>query len=391
MANSTTQIMDKKTSMTKNLSVFLSFFLLLSADFSNAKNTIRKKAEQIRQSPFSSWGINLTSNDKKDNPSINLIEALPLIKPRKKVTVAVIDTGINIHHPFLKNNVDYKGKKGNIKSFGVDFSNNKKVTSTPSDEHGHGTHVSGIIKSIFPEVRLMVLKYYNPKGSGQDNLNATIKALKYAVDQNVDIINYSGGGPEASAEERKILVEAERKGILVIAAAGNESSNIDLKSNAYFPASYNLSNIVTVAAYDQSLRLLSTSNYGKQAVDIAAPGFRIKSASTKSIYRSKNYAYMSGTSQATAFVTGVAAIIKSQYSHLSHQDIKKIVLSSAEFRKQFSGKVATGGKLNAYRALKLADQYSKANGSKQKSRTLAKFKEQRFQGKRPRSTQRIRN
>src|SRR5690606_35904243 len=119
-------------------------------------------------------------------------------------------------------------------NYGIDFSTGKQ-TSTPADKHGHGTHVAGIVKSIFPDVKILAIKYYNPKASGQANLDATVKALQYAVDQNVDVINYSGGGPEASVEELRVLKAAEAKGILVIAAAGNERSNIDDKKNAYYP------------------------------------------------------------------------------------------------------------------------------------------------------------
>src|SRR5690606_27261379 len=129
-------------------------------------------------------------------------------------------------HAFLKDNIHVISGKPGPGNYGVDFSG-AKVTNTPADQHGHGTHVAGIVKSIFPEVKILALKYYNPKATGQANLDATIKALKFAVDNNVDVINYSGGGPEASVEELRVLKEAEKKGILVIAAAGNERSNID--------------------------------------------------------------------------------------------------------------------------------------------------------------------
>ena len=75
----------------------------------------------------------------------------------------------------------------------------------------HGAHVTGIIRSVFENVKILPLKYYNPQASGQDNLDSTIKALKFAVDAGVDIINYSGGGPEPATEELKVLKKAERK------------------------------------------------------------------------------------------------------------------------------------------------------------------------------------
>ena len=238
-------------------------------------------------------------------------------------------------------------------NYGVDFSTTKKAY-TPKDTHGHGTHVAGIIKSIFPEVKILALKYYNPKASGQANLNSTIKALEFAVEQNVDIINYSGGGPEASSKELEILKKAEAKGILIIAAAGNESSNIDKKQHAYYPASYGLSNIITVAAVDKNNDIISASNWGSKTVDIAAPGHRIRSAIPKNAA-----GYMTGTSQATAFVTGVVALIQSQYTQFNAQQIKNIILSSSLKTQSLKRKTLSGGRLHAARALKVAGQVHK--------------------------------
>jgi thermitase len=170
----------------------------------------------VLNSRFASWGVKPT-----DSSSINLLKGWEKFEAGKEIVVAVVDTGIQYNHPFLKNNIYTKSGKAGKANFGIDFSLGSK-SNTPIDTHGHGTHVAGIIKSIFPSVKIMPLKYYNPQASGQANLKATIKALKYAVDQNVDIINYSGGGPEPSAMELAVLKEAEKKGILIIAAAGNE-------------------------------------------------------------------------------------------------------------------------------------------------------------------------
>jgi subtilisin family serine protease len=295
-------------------------------------------------SRYASWGI----DPDKQLASINLKNSWLKFKKNKEVIVAVIDTGIQGDHPFLANNIYVLDGKKSAGNYGVDFSG-AKTTQAPIDQHGHGTHVAGIVKSIFPEVRLLALKYYNPKASGQANLDATIKALKYAVDHNVDVINYSGGGPEASVEELRVLKEAEKKGILVIAAAGNERSNIDDKRHAYYPASYGLSNIITVGAHDDNLTIIPSSNYGKNSVDIAAPGHRIRSS-----IPGNGAGYMTGTSQATAFVTGVAAMIKSQYPHMKYDQIKNIILSSSLKVKTFEGKVLGSGKLDAARALELA-------------------------------------
>lgn len=305
-------------------------------------------------SRFSSWGI----DPDKQLASINLKDSWFKFKKNKEIIVAVVDTGIQGDHDFLKNNIYLPGRQVTKENFGVDFSG-EKITFTPTDAHGHGTHVAGIVKSVFPDVKILPLKYYNPKGSGQSNLEATIKALKFAVDNNVDVINYSGGGPEASVEELRVLKEAEKKGILVIAAAGNERSNIDDKRNAYYPASYGLSNIITVGAHDDGLNIIPSSNYGKNSVDIAAPGYRIRSA-----IPGNGAGYMTGTSQATAFVTGVAALIKAKYPRMKYDQIKNIILSSSAKVKNFEGKILGSGKLDAAKAIELADSVGQNLSSK---------------------------
>lgn len=315
-------------------------------------------------SNYVSWGIN------PENPSsINLLDAWKNYKKKKDIVVAVVDTGIDPIHPFLEKNIFVEQGRVDETNFGVDFSKDKKGRGAPTDQHGHGTHVSGIIKSIYPEVKILALKYYNPTASGIDNLNSTVEALRYAVDNNVDVINYSGGGPEAAVEELRILKEAERKGILVVAAAGNEESNIDDKKKAYFPASYGLKNIITVTAHDEDLKILSSSNYGRASVDIFAPGYRIKSS-----LQNGRAGYLTGTSQATAFVTGVAALIKSQFPTLSTEKIKEIIKASAKKEISMEGKCATGGRLDAASALALASQY--ANEIELPNRQLATKKEE---------------
>lgn len=312
----------------------------------------------LLESQFASWGVEPTNK----KSSINLLPAWKTFQKKKEIVVAVIDTGIDPAHPFLKDNIYVTKGSPSIANYGIDFSKNRKNKYQPIDDHGHGTHVSGIIKSVYPDVKILPLKYYNPKASGQDNLNSTIEALRYAVDQNVDIINYSGGGPEPALEELRILKEAERKGILIVAAAGNEESNIDVKSNAYYPASYGLKNIITVTAHDRNLQMLNSSNWGKRSVDITAPGYRIKSALPK-----RRAGYLTGTSQATAFVSGSAALIMSQYPELRTAEIKAILKKSAKKEITLMSKCSSGGRLDAGRAQEFAAKYLEAK----KTRSLA--------------------
>ena len=264
----------------------------------------------------------------------------------------MIDTGIDYSHPYLTDNITVKqGKKG-PKNYGVDFSTGTPTTM-PFDEHGHGTHVAGIIRSVFPNVKILALKYYNPHASGQANVDATVAAFNYAVEQKVDIINYSGGGPEFVAEEKAAIEKAIRQGILVVAAAGNEASDIDQKSHYYFPASYGLPNIIAVTAYNQQLSIMPSSNYGQHSVHLGAPGHRIRSA-----FPNGRSGYLTGTSQATAFVSGAAALIKAQYPQISNTKLKDIIVSHTSLLPTFVGKTTSGGKLDTSKAVAEAKKIS---------------------------------
>ncbi len=329
----------------------LSLSLPLCANGQKLNSSIEKSYSSIVNTKYASWGI-----DPKSKASINIVDAWKKFTKKKEIVVAVIDTGVDPTHPFLADNIYLPNqKKTSTSSFGVDFSKNRKDQFRPLDTHGHGTHVAGIVKSIFPDVKLLILKYYNPSASGQDNLNSTIEALKFAIDSNVDIINYSGGGPEPAIEELKAMKLAEKKGILVVAAAGNDEQNIDNKAHAYYPASYGLSNIITVTAHDEYKTILPSSNYGMNSVDLGAPGDRILSSTPQG-----RASYLTGTSQATAFVTGVAALIKSNYPELGPQEIRRVIYTSAKKESGLFGKCASGGRLDAKEALTLAQkEYSK--------------------------------
>jgi len=338
----------------KQLLVLLSFLLVTACTHEVTRNTssIPKKLSHKffslkKQKPsFKNWGL----ENSLSNSHIHAPEAWKITKGNSSVVVAVIDTGIDFSHPDLKAN-QWKDKKGN---YGFDFVTKKP---NPKDEHGHGTHVAGIIgattnlkagiSGVAPKVSLMAVRYYSPANSGTVNLKNTVKAIDYAIEHNAQIINYSGGGPEFSEPEYLALKRAEAKGILVIAAAGNEKQNTDQMENYYYPAAYRLKNIISVAAITETNNLLSSSNWGKTRVDVAAPGENIYSTLPGS-----NYGKMSGTSQATAFVTGVAALILSQNPSLKPEQIRDIIVHSVDKSSILKEKVLSGGKVNAYAALK---------------------------------------
>jgi subtilisin family serine protease len=293
----------------------------------------------------------------------------------RSIVLAIIDTGCDVNHEDLKNNIwrnpgetglDNKGR--DKASNGIDDDGNGYIddvngwnfvanNSRLDDNHGHGTHIAGIIGAeggnnkgiigIAPKVSMMILKYYEPK-TPTDNLRNTVQSIKYATRMKANIINYSGGGLEFSDEEKKAIQEAQRQGVLFVAAAGNERSNSD--KHKYFPADYGLANIISVTAIDPNTEVLASSNYGVETVDIAAPGQNILSTLPNNAY-----GYMTGTSQATAFVTGAASVIMAHKGTYSPEETKKYLLATGDGEETLINKTGTSRKLNLYKALTVLD------------------------------------
>jgi len=276
----------------------------------------------------------------------------------KEVVVAVIDTGIDVNHPALSGRLwENPGETGldsegrNKATNGIDDDDNGFVddihgwnfvskSSNLKDRHGHGTHIAGIIAGLSPQspsvntdVKLMIVKYFDPNTSGRSNLMNTVQAINYAVKMGADIINYSGGGTDPSPSEKLAIEKAAQKGIVFIAAAGNESANTDLVS--YYPANYKINNIISVAAVDATKQLLNFSNYGADTIDLAAPG--------KNIYSTLpggKFGVMSGTSQATAIVSSLAARLMAEKSQLTRHpsSVLKSILHNGSAETSLKGK-----------------------------------------------------
>lgn len=293
----------------------------------------------------------------------------------RSIVIAIIDTGCDIKHEDLVHNIWTNSGESGLDSKGRDkatngidddgngfiddvhgwnfVSNNNNLT----DSHGHGTHVAGIIGAeggnnkgiigIAPKVSMMILKYYDLK-TPTDNLKNTILAIKYAVKMKANIINYSGGGIEYSEDEKKAILEAQNQGILFVGAAGNEHTNSD--KNKYFPADYGLANIISVTAIDPNTQVLPSSNYGVETVHLAAPGQAIYST-----LPNNTYGPLTGTSQATAFVAGAAAVVMAYKGNFSYEDTKKYLLATGDGEETLVNKTKTARKLNLYKALTMLD------------------------------------
>ncbi|GIM28774.1 hypothetical protein CPJCM30710_14400 [Clostridium polyendosporum] len=273
------------------------------------------------------------------------------------VVVAVIDTGVDYNHPDLKNNMWVNTKE--IAGNGKDDDGNGYIddvrgwnfywyNNNPYDDHGHGTHVAGTIAAstnstgvigVAPNVKIMPLKFLGSDGSGYTS--DAVLAVDYARKMNVKISNNSWGGGGYS---QALYDSIKNSGSLFVAAAGNSGINTD--TSPHYPSSYNLSNILSVAAIDNRGSLGWFSNYGVNSVDVAAAGVNVYSTKPGSSYQ-----YLSGTSMATPHVAGVAALVLSRNSSITPLSIKDTITKSVVKLSTLQYKIGTGGMVNAAAAI----------------------------------------
>ena len=227
----------------------------------------------------------------------------------------------------------------------------------PMDDNGHGTHCAGIIGAeggnglgvagVNWNVKIMPLKFMDENGSG--TTKDAIEAINYVIDRkragvNVRIISASWGSTIKSRALEDVIRKAGEEGILFVAAAGNASSDNDRAP--HYPASYDLGNVISVAAVNRNDQLASFSNYGAKSVQVAAPGEEILSTWLEHDFRE-----LKGTSMATPFVSGVAALILSQNPNLPVSDLRAKLLNSVDPIPSLKGKVSSGGRINAAKAV----------------------------------------
>src|SRR5581483_9480799 len=191
------------------------------------------------------------------------------------------------------------------------------------DDCDHGTHVAGTIGAVGNngigtsgvnwQVSLLAVKFLDKDGNGTNA--AAVDSIRYAIKMHANVISNSWGGTGNSRAIRDAIEDARDAGILFVAAAGNEGMNND--DTPAYPASYDLDNIISVAATDHRDLLPWWSNVGPSTVHLAAPGIEIFSTLPK-----KKYGYMSGTSMATPHVSGAAALLWAANRKLDYLDVK---------------------------------------------------------------------
>lgn len=235
-------------------------------------------------------------------PGVELIQAPAIWKETKGkgVTIAILDTGCDSTHPDLQERI-IGGQ-----NFTDDDGSNSDIFL---DYNGHGTHVAGTIAAqkddkgvvgVAPEASLLIVKVLNKRGSGQ--YEWIINGIYYAIEQKVDIISMSLGGPADLPELHEAIKKAVSNNILVVCAAGNEGDGIDSTDEYAFPGRYN--EVISVGSINLERSPSDFSN-SHDDIDLVAPGEKILST-----YLNGKFATLSGTSMAAPHVTGALALIK---------------------------------------------------------------------------------
>jgi len=289
----------------------------------------------------------------------------PIITGTQSSIVAVIDTGVDYTHTSFTNAIwsntaevngvggvddDRNGFVDDIRGWNFAYNNNN-----PYDDEGHGTHVAGIVlgvsENIFTipasatKIQIMPLKFLDSTGSG--TTADAIKAIYYAANNGARVMNNSWGGGGYSIALAEAITYSYYKDVVFVVAAGNANNNND--SAPTYPASYEIPNVVSVAASDDNDTRANFSNFGTKLVHLSSPGVGILST-----YPGNLFAYLSGTSMAAPFVAGVAGMMRVESPVMNCFQVKSLVLATVDPKSNLAPYVQTSGRLNVYNAVNAA-------------------------------------
>jgi subtilisin family serine protease len=308
------------------------------------------------------WGLHNTGQTGGlPDADIDAPEAWDITVGSASVVIAVIDTGVDYTHSELAanlwrnpgevagNGIDDDGNGFVDDVRGWDFANND---NDPLDDNNHGTHVAGTIAAagnngvgvagVNWRASLMALKFLTAAGAG--STAGAIASIDYAVSNGARVINASWGGGPFSVALFNAISAANNAGVLFVASAGNLGRDTDVAPS--YPASYNLANIIAVAATDDADTLAGFSNFGANSVDLGAPGVSILST-----ILGGGYAAFSGTSMAAPHVSGVAGLVLAANPGLGVGALKAAILDGTDAVAALAGRTVSGGRLNALGAL----------------------------------------
>jgi subtilisin family serine protease len=285
--------------------------------------------------------------------------------PGAPVLIGVIDSGVEMDHEDLAgaiytnpgeipgNNFDDDGNGYADDVHGWDFRNGD---NDPDDDNGHGTHVSGLIAApgnngkgvagVCWSARVLPLKFLSAAGAGATS--DAIAAIQYAIRMGVKVINASWGSFLYSNALRDAVADAADHGVLIIASSGNDTADTDLYPT--YPAGYDLPNVIAVTSTDRNDGLAWFSDYGRNTVDIAAPGFDIVGT-----FPGNRYVRLYGTSMSTALVSGAACLLWSRAPFMTDLDMKAALFASVDKIPSLEGRMTTGGRINLQRLMSTID------------------------------------
>jgi len=286
----------------------------------------------------------------------------------EKPVVAVIDTGVDYNHDIFKNSGAIWTNSREVPNNGIDDDGNGYIddvrgwnffgnNNNPMDDDSHGTHCAGIILGVGQDIfattmeasriRIMPLKFLGADGSG--STSSAISAIYYAVNNGAQVISNSWGGGGYSQALYDALAYAYNNRVFLAAAAGNSAKNND--TTAMYPANYVIPSQISVGATSDSDSLASFSNFGKSTVHLTAPGVYILSSIPTVGSPSNRFAYMSGTSMATPYVAGLAALVMREAPSLTGYQVKNVIMNNLDIVSGLSSKIVSSGRVNAYRAV----------------------------------------
>ena len=234
----------------------------------------------------------------------------------KGVTVAVIDDGVNGNHPDLRGNIlpgkDFTG--AGTADQDEDSDHGTGMASLIAG-HGHGPRGSQGLKGLAPDAKILPLEVNNGEGPG-DGDGEVAKASRYAVDHGATVINLSIGGHSSFNEEKQAVAYALKRDVLLVAASGNAGTD-----NKQYPAAY--PGLLAVGAVDAAGKVWEDSTYGPH-LKLTAPGVRINSAGTEA-----PYGFADGTSDAAAYVSASAALLRAKFPDLTAGQIANRLTKTA--------------------------------------------------------------
>jgi subtilisin family serine protease len=324
------------------------------------------------------WGMNNTGQSGGTiDADIDAPEAWNMNTGSRSVIVAVTDLGVDYTHHDLSanmwvntgeipgNGVDDDGNGYIDDVYGYDTGDNDGDPMDDSLDAGHGTHVAGTIGAVGNNargvtgvcwnVRIMAVKIAD--SDGVIFLDAILEGIQYAIDNGAKVINASWGtnpGYPFVTSLYDIINVAKNHGILFVAAAGNDYSNNN-DTLPVWPASYNLDNIISVMATDNTDGMSYYSNYGPASVDISAPGgaqyYENDPRGILSTLPGNDYGFYQGTSMASPHVAGACALLLSADPGLTYIEVKQFLLDYSDRLSSLTGLCVSGGRLNLFNSL----------------------------------------